>query len=123
MFVDLQRRMGENGPASGLPVWIPATGLSCYRNRSHPRLRAKWWPGLNGATDFLGNDLEGTSVYIVNKAASLRAATLSPTNQPRTETLSIPTFLKVFRPYLQVVAAVSVRILSPKPTPHGGQLC
>jgi len=41
--------------------------------------------GLRGLK-FLGNDLMAGFVYQINKAASLRAATLSPTNQPRTET-------------------------------------
>jgi hypothetical protein len=35
---------------------------------------------------FLGNESPADFVYQINKAASLRAATLSPTNQPRTET-------------------------------------
>src|SRR5579864_1838212 len=43
---------------------------------------------LGGAerASFLGNESRTGFVYTVNKAASLRAATLSPTNQPRTET-------------------------------------
>jgi hypothetical protein len=45
------------------------------------------WPlALSGLAHFVGNDQAGCIVYIGNKAAGLRAATLSPTNQPRTET-------------------------------------
>lgn len=39
-----------------------------------------------GPRNFLGNESLASFVYRINKAASLRAATLSPTNQPRTET-------------------------------------
>ena len=45
--------------------------------------------GLQGFPErpkFLGNESIENFVYMYNKAASLRAATLSPTNQPRTET-------------------------------------
>ena len=45
--------------------------------------------GVRSGPKFLGNESIENFVYKINKAASLRAATLSPTNQPRTETPSI----------------------------------
>jgi hypothetical protein len=45
--------------------------------------------GGRSGPKFLGNESTENFVYKINKAASLRAATLSPTNQPRTETPSI----------------------------------
>ena len=54
-----------------------------------------------------GNRPRQSAVYEINKAASLRAATLSPTNQPRTGTLLDLTFL--FLPRLNRHVAASLR--------------
>ena len=47
-------------------------------------MRGECLPGAPG--NFLGNEFKEANVYKGNKAAGLRAATLSPTNHPRTET-------------------------------------
>jgi len=76
-----------SAPTIALVVLLVVTELRNDPSRENfTRTRAK-------RSKFRGNDPVGNHVYTINKAASLRAATLSPTNQPRTETPSA--FLRI----------------------------